>query len=149
MCKMIISVGLFFFFSKLGFFGFLEGWKGKKWSKMTKILSIVHHMSGTIHLMIAIYGIHVQNDNISILILRVVRGIKGQKTTQNDKKFCLSHLISQEPFIWSSFMVDICKKIISPSQCFFYFFKMLVFWAKALHILGSIHHMIVNFGTHV
>ena len=59
MCKMIISVGLFFFFSKLGFFGFLEGSKGKKWSKMTKMLSIVHHMSGTIHLMIAIYGIHV------------------------------------------------------------------------------------------
>ena len=41
-------------------------------------------------------------------------GVKGQKTVQNDKKLCLSHSISQEPFIiWLSFMVQMCKMIIS------------------------------------
>ena len=34
-----------------------------------------------------------------ILIFLVVRGLKGQKLTQNDKKFCLSHSISQEPYL--------------------------------------------------
>ena len=34
-CKMIISPGDFFIFSKFCFFGLLVGVKGKKWSKMT------------------------------------------------------------------------------------------------------------------
>ena len=44
--------------------------------------------------MIVIYGTHVQNDNISrcfshffkMLIFWVVRGVKGQKMVQNEKK---------------------------------------------------------------
>ena len=43
------------------------------------------------------------------------RQVKGQKTNQNDKKFCLSCSISQEPYIiWLSFMVHLCKMTISP-----------------------------------
>ena len=39
--------------------------------------------------------------------------------------FCLSRLIFQEPYIiWSSFMVHMCKKIISP--CMFFIFSK--FW---------------------
>ena len=35
---------------------------------------------------------------------------------KNDKKFCLSYSITQESYlIWLSFMVHICKMIISPS----------------------------------
>ena len=34
-----------------------------------------------------------------MLIFHVVRGVKGQKTVQNDKIFCLSYFISQEPYI--------------------------------------------------
>ena len=34
-----------------------------------------------------------------ILIFWVVRGVKGQKMGQDDKKFCLSHLIFQESYI--------------------------------------------------
>ena len=57
--------------------------------------------------MVVIYGAHELIDNISryffqffkILIFRVDRGVKGQKMAQNDKKFCLSHLIFQEPYI--------------------------------------------------
>ena len=53
------------------------------------------------------------------------RGVKGQKTVQNVKKFCLLHSISQEPYvIWLSYMVHICKMIIS-SGVFIVFSK---FW---------------------
>ena len=63
-----------------------------------------------------------------ILIFWVVRGVKGQKTIQNDKKFCVSSFISQEPYIiWLSFMVHLCKMTIS-SVVFFHFFKILIFW---------------------
>ena len=49
-----------------------------------------------------------------ILICRVAIEVKGQKIVQNYKKFCRSCSISQEPHIWLSFMVHICKMIISP-----------------------------------
>ena len=40
------------------------------------------------------------------MVFWVVRRLKGQKMAQNDKNFCLLHLIFQEPYIiWSSFMV--------------------------------------------
>ena len=34
-----------------------------------------------------------------ISIFWVVRGLKGQNMAQNDKKFCQSRFISQEPYI--------------------------------------------------
>ena len=62
-----------------------------------------------------------------ILIFWIVRGVKGQKTVQNDKKLCLSGSISQEPYIiWSSFVVCKCKLIIS-SGVFFIFSKLWFF----------------------
>ena len=55
-----------------------------------------------------------------ILIFRIFRG-KREKMDQTDKKLCLSCLISQGPYIiWSSFMVHMCKMIISPG--IFHFF---------------------------
>ena len=65
-----------------------------------------------------------------ILIFHVVRGVKGQKAVQNDKKFCPSRLISQKPYIiWLSFMVHVSKMIISPGSFFifskFWFFRLL------------------------
>ena len=65
-----------------------------------------------------------------ILIFWVHRLVKGQKTVQNDKKLCLLHSISQEPYIWLSFVVQMCKMLISPEFFFFFFFfnvKILVF----------------------
>ena len=48
-------------------------------------------------------------------------GIKRQKiTTRNDKKFCLSSSVAQEPYIiWLSFMVHMCKMIIFPDSFLF------------------------------
>ena len=102
-----------------------------------------------------------------IMIFSVVRRVKGQKMNQNDKKFYPSCLISQEPcIIWMSFMVHLCKMIISRGV-FFIFFKIMIFWvirwvkgqkmnqndkkilSVMLDISGTIHHMIVIYGTHV
>ena len=80
---------------------------------------------------------------------------------QNDKKFCLWHSVSQEPYIiWLSFMLHLCKMIMSPGSFFifskFWFLGLLgrgkrakngPKWQKiksvALHIWGTIHHMTV------
>ena len=62
----------------------------------------------------------------NILILWVHRGIKGQKTVQNDKKICLLLSLSQEPYIiWLSFMVQMCQMMIFPGV--FFNFKILIF----------------------
>ena len=51
----------------------------------------------------------------------VVSGVRGQRMTQNNKRFCWLRTISQEPYIISlSFMVHMCKMIIS--QGFFSIF---------------------------
>ena len=47
---------------------------------------------------------------------------------QNDKTFCLPCSISQEPcIIWLSFVVHMCKMMISPGVFFFHFLKILIF----------------------
>ena len=56
------------------------------------------------------------------------RGVKGQKTIQNDKKFCWSRSISQELYIWLSFMLCMCQ-IKIPLVVFFKFSK---FWFSGL-----------------
>ena len=60
----------------------------------------------------------------------LIRGVKGQKSVKSDKKFCLSHFLSQELcIIWLSFVVHLCKIIISPAVFFifskFWFFGLL------------------------
>ena len=47
--------------------------------------------------------------------------VKGQKIAQNDRKCCLSHSISQEPYIISaSFLVHKCKMLIAPGVLFIF-----------------------------
>ena len=109
--------------------------------------------------------------NFQILIFQVVIGLKGQKMAQNYKNFCLLHLIFQEQYIiWSSFMVHmyVWKDNIS-GNFFHFFFQNFDFqdhkgwrvkrakndpkWQKilpvSLCISGTMHHMIVIFGTHL
>ena len=53
--------------------------------------------------------------------------LKGQKMVQNNKKFCPSCFISQEPnIIWLSFMAHLCKMIVP--VFFFIFSKFRFFW---------------------
>ena len=85
----------------------------------------------------------------------LVSGIKGQKMAQNDKNFCLLHLISQESLL--------CTYIKGNISLFFSIFNFWgQYWGKRgkndpkwqkivcyTHISGSIHHMIKIFGTHI
>ena len=116
-------------------FGVSSGVKGQKMTQNDKTLSAVFHISGIIHYMIVIFGlVHMCNMMTSsdaffifflILIFTVVRRVKWQK---NDKKFCLSHSISQELyFVWLWFLVHLCKLMISPAL-FFNFSKFWFFW---------------------
>ena len=91
------------------------------------MLSIVFHISGTIHYMIFRYPTHVQNGNFSrcfffILIFQFVRGLYGQKRAQKEKIFCPPHSISQKWRInWFSFILHMCEMILFKRS--FYFFQ--------------------------
>ena len=53
--------------------------------------------------------------------------VKGWKVAQNDKKLCLSHSVSQEPYIiWLWYMVHMCEMMISPEKNFI--FQNFDFW---------------------
>ena len=114
------------------------------------------HISGTIHHMVVIFGF--------------VCGLKMQKWPKMTK-FCLSHSISQEAYIiWLWFLVHLSKIMTSLHACFilwkFWFPGLLggggwgeggiaknsPKWQKisiSFRISGTVHHMIVIFGTHV
>ena len=56
-----------------------------------------------------------------ILVFQIVKGVKGWKMVQNDKMFSPSRSISQEPnIIWFSFLVHMCKMIISLGNVFIF-----------------------------
>ena len=100
-CKIIISSCAFFIFSKFWFFGLLEEPKGKKWSKMTKTLSVAPYISGSIYHMIS-FMLHIWKKMkylgnfyifLQILMLVVNSDVKGQRMAKNDKKLCVSRMI--------------------------------------------------------
>ena len=134
--------------------------------------SIAHHISGTIHHEIIIFGAcakwwYLQDFFSFFQNFDFLGVLVGQKMTKwpKMKRFCLSHFISQEPYIlWFSFMVCMCKMI--SSGVFFIFLKFWFSgllggkrvkncpkWQKilpvALHVSGNIHHMIAICGTQV
>ena len=134
MCKMIISPGVIFHFFKILIFWVVRAVKSQKMVQNVKKLCLsrlicqepyIIWLSFMLHLckMMISPGIFFHFFSFKILTFWVARGVKGQKTVQNDKKICPLHSISQEPYIiWLSFMVDICKMIIS-SGFFFIFSK--------------------------
>ena len=63
-----------------------------------------------------------------ILILQVVRGVKEQKMSQNDKKICLLHSISQEAQLYDHYFWYTCVKWWHLQMLFSFLFKILIFW---------------------
>ena len=116
-----------FWFSRLS-----RGWKSKKWPKMSKI-SVCHILHFRNHIL---YDLHLWYTCMykriispssffvlfKILIFVIIRGRgKRAKMVQNDRNFCLSHSVSQEPhIIWLWFLVHLCKMMI-PLANFFIF----------------------------
>ena len=101
----------FSFFWNFDFWGCL-GVKGQKnGPKWKSIISIRHHISGPVwHCSwFLVHYCKMISPGTSFIFskfwfLGLLRG-KGQKTVQNDKKFCPLHSISEEPcIIWLSFM---------------------------------------------
>ena len=70
-----------------------------------------------------------------MLIFCVVSEVKAQKTAQNDKNSvcCALYLI-----IWLSFLVHICKMIISPCIFFFFFFFSIFNFLKNFDFAGGL-----------
>ena len=161
----MISPGVFLIVLNFSFFGLLEG-KGEKYSPKWKLL---HALSQEQYILWSWILPHLCKMMISpgfFVVVFLVFGFsrllgreKGKKWPRVTKKFCLLHFISQEPYIiWLSFMVHLCKMMISPGVFFnfsqFWFSELLgPKWEKILsamlHILGIIHCMILIYGTHV
>ena len=127
----MVAAGVFIIFSRFWvFWVVIWGERAKNGLKWWKMLSDAL-ISGTVHHYCHLWCTCVKWENIQgffffffhfykILIFRIFRG-KREKMDQTDKKLCLSCLISQGPYIiWSSFMVHMCKMIISPG--IFHFF---------------------------
>ena len=105
---------------------------------------------------------------VKILISRVVRRVKGQKLAQNDKKLCMSCLISPQCISGTiHHMIFIYGTHGQYLPVFSHFFQILIFGVVSgvkgqkvakndkkilsvtLHVSGSIHNMIVIFSAHV
>ena len=129
----MISLGICFIFSKFWLFGLLRGdVKEQKMVQNEKKFCLSHSISQESYIiwfsfMILMYKWYLL-EFFSFFSKFWFSGLLGQKIAQSDKKFCLSRLISQEPYVmWSSFVVH---KVWNDniSRCFFYFFKILIFW---------------------
>ena len=126
MCKMIISAGFFssfffflFFFFNFFFFGLSVGKRAKNVPKSQKILSVVLYISGTMHYVIS-FMVHMCKMIISPIFFL------GQKIVQNNKESCLSHSVSQKPYIiWCDFWYTCVKWWYLLG--FLSFFKVLIF----------------------
>ena len=80
--------------------------KQQKTVQNDKKFCLVLHISGTMHYMIVIYGTCVKLQYLQIFSSMFQKfdfpgcqGVKSQKLAKNDKKFCASCLISQEPYM--------------------------------------------------
>ena len=136
-CKVIISPDICFHFFKKIFFLLVRRIKRQKMAQNYKILSVVFYISRTVHHIWLSIMIHICKMIISpgiffifskILFFCLLGGSKGKKWPKILKN-CPPCLISQESYIiWSSFTVQMCKRIISPS--FFYIFPNFHFWGQ-------------------
>ena len=102
MCKMIISPGVFLHFFKILIFCVVRGVKGQEMVENDKkLIRCARYLRNYLSFMVHMHEMMI-SPGISffkILIFQVVSGAKGQKMVQNDKKYCQSCLISQEPYI--------------------------------------------------
>ena len=132
---------VFFLFFEIFIFRTVKGVKGQKWSKMKSNNYICHapYLRNSIAYdhdfwyscvkwwyfhMICFFHFS------DIFTFWAVKGVKGQKMSQYDKKFCLLQLIYLRNHIsWLSFMVLLCKMMMSLAFCFifskFWFFGLL------------------------
>ena len=87
MCKMIISPGFFFIFSKFRFFELLGGKRTKSSPKWQKILSVTYTISQEPYILWLSFMVKLFFHFLKILVFWVVRGVKkGKKWSKMTKK---------------------------------------------------------------
>ena len=158
----------FFHFFKILIFQVVSEIKGQNMAQNDKIFCLLHSISQEPYILWLSFVVHkckvmifpgVFFNFFKILIFRVVSAIKGQKMARNDKKLCLLHSISQEPYmIWLVFVLHKCKMIIFLG--FFSIFSKLWFfglfrtvkrakngskWQKLCHALYLRNHTSYDF----
>ena len=121
-CKMIIVFRWSFPFLKILIF-WVHGVGEQKTVQNDKKCCLSRSISAEPYIIWLLFMVHIYKMIMSpgsfyffkILIFRVVRGVKGQKKSPEWQKILsVTHSISQEPYIiWLSFMVNMCKVIIS------------------------------------
>ena len=124
----MISQTFFFFFQffKILIFWVVMGVKGQKTVQNDKKNSDCHpsclrnHTSYNCHLWYTCYQIFSK-----FWFFRLLKGKKVKKLSKMTKKVSPPCFMSHEPYIiWLSFMVHLCKMVISPG----YFFSSSEFW---------------------
>ena len=129
-----ISPVLVFFFLQILIFGVNIWATGEKMAQNDNKLYLSHSISQEAYIMwpwFLVCRCKIMTSPLSFFLnfdFLGCYGAKWQKTTQNGQKICLSHSISQEPYlIWSWFLVHLRKMMISPAS-FFIFSKFQIFW---------------------
>ena len=134
-CEMM-KYRVFLFFFKILIFRVVNGVKGQKMAQNNKKLCMLLSTSQEPYIIWSSFVVH--NCNLisssvffiffKIVISWIVSKVKEYKMAQNDKKLCLAHSISQEPYIiWFSFLIHLCKMMVRPG--IFSFFKIMIFRA--------------------
>ena len=169
MCKMVTAGTYFFIFEKLWFSGHWADKMTKNGPEWTKDYIPSHVISQEQYSVRSWFLIHLCkmiSPGVFLFFSKLLLGGKRAKNGPNDNKLCLLSSIFQEAYIiWSLFMVHIWKMLISPG--IFSVFQNLIFWvikrvkrakygpkwqiilSVAVHIWGTINHMIVIYDTHV
>ena len=126
MCKIIFPAA--FYNVKILIFQVVKGLKGQKIPQNDEKFCLLHLIFHEPSIIWSSFMVHmyVQKDNIfrhfQYFDFRNHWGagvVKGWNMVQNDKKLCLPHSLSQEPYItWLWFLVHMCKMMISPANFF-------------------------------
>ena len=83
-----------------------------------------------------------------IFIFRAVTRVKGQKMAQDDKKFCLLHSMSQEPY---SYDCHLYGTLVENDDISWYFvhFQILILWVFDKMTKNSVSLLISETASHV
>ena len=125
----------FFFNVKILIFQIFRGLKGQKMARNGKNFCLWHLIFQEPYIIWSSFMGHMYNISRHFFsffskfwFLESLEGmVKGQKMAQNDKKVCLSHSVSQEPYIIWLWFGYTCVKWWYLQQIFS-IFQILIFW---------------------
>ena len=130
MCNRI-SPGFFKFIPNFYFWGQWWGKKAKNGPKWQKIMSVIFHISGSIHHMIDFFSVHIckvmTSQDAFFIVLKfwcslLSGGYKGKKWPKMTKISVSLYISGTVPLL-----VQLCRMMISPAICFHFCSKFWLF----------------------